>query len=82
MKASKIPEELKEFLWKHGLEGRRIYIPKLPSPDLITRHLPLVLIKVEESYHESGITFYLGEVLQGPVFPEGLGKTRLHPCIS
>lgn len=58
MRNSKLSGEVKELLWKHGFAGRRIYVPKLPSPNLITRHLPLVLREVEETYHDDGITFY------------------------
>ncbi len=58
MRKSKLPHEVKEVLWKHGLAGRRIYVPTLPSPNLITRHLPLVLQEIEETYHDDGITFY------------------------
>ena len=76
MRASKLPQEIKELLWKHGLEGKRIYIPKLRSPDLITRHLPLVLMEVEESYHESGITFYL-EKSSRDRFSGRFGKNKI-----
>lgn len=76
MRISKLPNEVKELLWKHGLAGRRIYVPTQPSPNLITRHLPLVLMEVEETYHDDGITFYF-EKSSRDRFSGKFGKSRI-----
>lgn len=76
MRVSKLPQEVKEILWKHGLAGRRIYVPNQPSPNLITRHLPVVLREVEETYHDDGITFY-SEKAARDRFSGKFGKNRI-----
>ena len=76
MRVSKLPQEVKELLWKHGLAGQRIYVPNQPSPNLITRHLPLVLMEIEETYHDDGITFYLEKSARDR-FSGRFGKSRI-----
>jgi hypothetical protein len=76
MRVSKLPRELKELLWKHGLAGRRIYIPKQPSYNLITRHLPMILREVEETYHDDGITFYFEKSARDR-FSGRFGKSKI-----
>ncbi len=81
MRVSKLPQEVKELLWKHGMAGRRIYVPTLPSPNLITRHLPLVLREIEETYHDHGITFYFEKSVRTG-FPGNSEKAGLQPGID
>jgi hypothetical protein len=58
MKLEKLPQELLEILWEHGMASRLIYVPKQKSQTLIARYTPRVLEDIEANYEARGITFY------------------------
>lgn len=76
MKRSKLPRDLIEQLWQHGLGGQRLYVPKQPSQTLVAIHLPKVLEEIEATYEERGLTFY-EESSRRKVFSGMFGKSRI-----
>lgn len=76
MKRSKLPRDLIEHLWQHGLGGKRLYVPKQPSQTLVILHTPKVLEEIEATYEERGLTFY-EESSPRKVFSGMFGKSRI-----
>jgi len=58
MKLENLPQDLIEQLWERGLAGKLIYVPKQKSETLVAKHTPGVLMEVEASYEERGVTYY------------------------
>jgi hypothetical protein len=81
MRKSKLPQEIIDVMVKHGLAGRRVYVPKLPdapeqSRNLVTIHLPKLLAEVESDYERRGVTFF-SEGSPRKLFSGNYGKTRI-----
>jgi hypothetical protein len=81
MRKSKLPQEIIDVMVKHGLAGRRVYIPKLPdaseqSRNLVTIHLPKLLAEVEADYEGRGVTFF-SEGSPRKMFSGIYGKGRI-----
>jgi len=81
MRKSKLPRDIIDIMIKHGLAGRRVYVPKLPdapeqSRNLVTRHLPKLLAEVEADYESRGVTFF-SEGSPRKMFSGIYGKGRI-----
>ena len=54
------PQNILEFFWERGLEGKRIRVPKRRLPGLVSHYKSRLLDEdVEAVYEQSGVTFYL-----------------------
>ncbi|MBI5197645.1 MAG: hypothetical protein HZA19_03450 [Nitrospirae bacterium] len=79
---SVLPEEFIEVAHRHGLGGRRVYIPKQTGtdldhpPTLVNRYLPEVLREIESAYETRGVTFYL-ETSSERIFSGMFSKSRV-----
>jgi hypothetical protein len=76
VKGQKLPREVVQVLWKIGLGGKRIYVPKQPSQTLVATHTPILLEEIERFYEEQGLTFY-EEGSRRKVFSGLFGKNRV-----
>ena len=58
MKRLKLPQEVLDVLWRYDLDSSHIYVPKRKSQTLIADFTPKVLVEIEATYEERGVTFY------------------------
>jgi hypothetical protein len=58
MKTLKLAQEVLEVLWRYDLDGSYIYVPVRKSPTLVGDFTPKVLLEIEATYEERGVTFY------------------------
>lgn len=72
MKRAKLPPEILEQMWAHGLGGMKIYIPRQRTATLVERFTPKVLELIETTYEHQIVIFKMFDAPR-PVLTDMLG---------